>query len=482
MRSFHLGIYALFTSALMMVSCEKIEVLEESQDFTQGKAICFDAAVEWPEDYIEGRGAEITATNISSFNVWATLTKASNLDGGTIEYFSDVAFSKIGENVNGFASATDYYWPGAGPTLDFVAVGGKPSSDFTANKNTTTKKVESFTYTVPAAATSQNDVVVATATNIAGNYTNAETGNRVPLDFKHIMSAVRVSTDAKITDGTINSITFKNIKSTGTYTIAGDGSWETEDDKTDYTLSISDGFDTSVAANKGALINGGESTFMMIPQALSADAEIVVNFTHNTTNKTVNLSAKLADLASDTWTMGKITNYVININPDFTISIKVSVQPWELIAFTNEFSKTATVNVDEEDPTKDGRIKWTEGTYRLINIDGNGDDVNRVTLFDDITKPAEFKFTIAGPLGGTWKALLITKKGNPYAFTLDKTEGAVGEPAVVKIKATEINTSKSENEAELRIIVDQGAQILPVNTLTKDRINYTILQPIAVKQ
>lgn len=471
----------LLAGAFVLGSCVEDEVLENNEDLTPREAINFDAVVEWPEDYIEGRGAVIEKANLSSFNVWATLTRDASVEGAPIAYFSDVVFSKQGTE-NRFTSATTYYWPGEGPTLDFVAVGGRPSATaFTAQRNSSTNKVESFTYTVPVDATLQNDVVVAKTDPIPGNNTAL-----VPLDFQHIMSQVNVKIGTTMTAGTINSITFSGIKNTGTYNVASPA-WTFAQSPTtnNYPVTFADddvadntGYSVANKAS-GTSINASNASMMLIPQSFTTDdSRIIVNFTYEATNKTVDLEASLK---GQEWVRGKVYNYYLNIEPDFTISIDVVAQPWELIAFTNEFSNTASVNADE-DPTKDGRIKWTEGSYRSINLDGNGDDVNKVTLFDDITKPAEFKFTVAGPLGGTWKALLITKKGNPYAFTLDKTEGPVGETAVVKISAAQVNNSKFDNEAELRIIVDQGGQILPVNAITKDRINYTIVQPIAVPQ
>ncbi|MBQ8441820.1 MAG: hypothetical protein IJ413_09445 [Bacteroides sp.] len=153
MRRFHLDICTLFTSAVFMVACADDQIIEQDFNLTPSKSICFDAKVEWPgEDYIdsrsasasmkrignhllqsdddseplpmgvyvqdgihptyanepESRGAVLTQDGITSFNVWATLNKADNVGGGSIEYFSGVAFDKEGED-NLFSSTKEYY-------------------------------------------------------------------------------------------------------------------------------------------------------------------------------------------------------------------------------------------------------------------------------------------------------------------------------------------------------------------------------------
>ena len=249
MRSIHLGLYALFTSAVLMVSCAEDELIENNHHLTSSETINFDAIVEWPKDYMdsrsatsslkrvespvlrseegseilpmgvyvqdgiypittanpESRGAVITKGDLNSFNVWATLNKAQSVGGGSIEYIAGQEFT----NTDGVFSSngTKYYWPGEGPTIDFLAVGN--AND--AFVPTMTGASGTFTYTVPTAATAQNDIVVAKAASIPGN-NNAS----VSLDFQHIMSAVNVKVGSEMTAGTINSITFKNIKSKAT--------------------------------------------------------------------------------------------------------------------------------------------------------------------------------------------------------------------------------------------------------------------------
>ena len=179
------------------------------------------------------------------------------------------------------------------------------------------------------------------------------------------------------------------------------------------------------------------------------------------------MSIPIRNASIEQWSTNTHVHYTLNVNPPGgTASLGVAVQPWELEAFENEFSNTVAVN-DE------GKIVWTDDTYDDID-----DDI--VVLKNDIASPAEFKFTIASPLGGTWKAFFVTQSGNPNAFTVSPSEGPVGRECTVTISATEENQSNTANKAELRFVVIQSGQILPVDILTtlSGNRNYKILQNI----
>ena len=200
-----------------------------------------------------------------------------------------------------------YPWPGEG-TLNFVALGNAPASGLTANMNGTA--VESFTYTVPADATAQTDVVVATLNDVLGSANSTQA-----LDFKHIMSAVNFTVGEKVANGVIKSITINNIKTTGSYNVAT-GTWTPNTDKKgSYTVAFSStdangNYEPNDKAN-GTIINDDECTFMMMPQVLDADAEVVVEFIYDNAPSAVKqLRANIAIDPNNTsqrreWKMGK---------------------------------------------------------------------------------------------------------------------------------------------------------------------------------
>ncbi|MBR5456431.1 MAG: fimbrillin family protein [Bacteroidaceae bacterium] len=172
------------------------------------------------------------------------------------------------------------------------------------------------------------------------------------------------------------------------------------------------------------------------------------------------------------WGINKYIKYRLVIEPGGSLELVAEVQPWELVESTNEFS--STVAVERED-----RIAWTAGTYEIIDDD-------KVVLLGDISQPAEFKFKISSPLGGTWFAIFRTKNGDPGAFELRdingnlKNNGAVGEVVTLRVHATKDNLTSVSNEAELMFVVQANGMILPVDILTSlsGYRNYVIVQNI----
>lgn len=511
MRSIHLGLYALFTSAILMVSCAEDELIENNHHLTSSETINFDAIVEWPKDYMdsrsatsslkrvespklraeegnetlpmgvyvqdgiyptsmpnpESRGAVITQDQLASFNVWATLNKAENVGGGAIEYFSNVEYTKGNEGVFS-SSGKVYYWPGEGPTIDFVAVGNAPESGFTAKM--ANNVVTSFEYTVDQDATKQNDIVLAKAPNIAGN--NDES---VPLDFKHILSAVNVKVGSQMTAGTINSITFKNIKSKGNYDV-DNGTWGSVDEPKDYTITFANGSSNYTTDGKaeGTLINGDNATLMMIPQTLAnisdtEKVEIIVNFSY-ASGQTKDL---IASLDGQAWAMGKTTNYFINISPNFTLTIEEDKQEplttadchydKRIIHIKNQYNDvdwTLTSNVDwvkfrivpdnfRDDPSyAEFNDYWIEThTVRTIkkHVTKTGSDIKpdiKEDLISDITN----NYSIEGTVNGKGSATVIV-------YFYENTETAP--EGITKRNANLILNTKNETLEDITLPISQ---------------------------
>ena len=343
--------------AFFMMSCADDEIIETPSISSPSKTIAFNADIEWPEPdqtrsaspnrvsnfslvsdtgeevlpcgvyvqdgihYNDGeksltRGAVVNSVG-NSFRVWATYTR----EGASSEFFSNLEFEK-GNDDDVFSSKKTYYWPGTG-TFDFVAVANAPESNFTYNMSNDETKLESFTYTVPAAATQQNDIIVATAQGVEGN-NNAY----VPLSFKHIMSAVNVKI-GKVVPGEIRSITFKNVYNKGEY-VVDKGVWVV--DKTsigDFTVHMEGGkFVSSGSDAKDTPVNTAAGTFMFIPQNPGETAEMVIEFYDSSTGRLYSDEAGAykpalrGTIADDKWEKGKTTNYMLSIDESFTLTIE----------------------------------------------------------------------------------------------------------------------------------------------------------------
>ena len=328
----------------------------------------------------------------------------------------------------------------------------------------------------------------------------------VPMEFNHTLSQVKFQ--AALASGTdsiyklnIKALTLRNVRNTGNITFRHNGKsdykqvdsvndanqWNTEGMlwSVSKEFPVDSEYDANCLGDYPVSVDGmsgihttfqecNESLYLM-PQQLYDDSnsefpqllEVIYTITTNDVEGgfvTSTIPIKLDDI--QTWTVNKSIVYSLIMTPTRDVGLSVAVQPWILEEFENQYSYTVSVNAGDE-------IAWTDGTYAKIE-----DDV--VVLHDDITIPAEFKFTISSPLGGTWKAFFVTQSGNSNAFTISPNEGPVGSEATVTISATEQNQSNIANKAELRFVVIQAGEILPVDLLTTltNRRNYKILQNI----
>lgn len=359
MKRTYFGILATLASVLSLVSCINDSIVDSDFRPITSRTIAFGAELAFPEDVtraedapnrlgnhilksedsdltlpvgvyqsnginpdVATRGSVVSSTDgITEFNVWATYKKS---DTESINYFSNVPYTKGGDGVfNPENPADEYYWPGSG-TLEFIAVANAPTN---APTNGFTAKAEnnilkSFSYTVPADPTQQNDIMIAKA-SAAGNTTTS-----VPLTFDHVMSAVNVKIGSVI-KGEIRSITFKNVYNKGEYLIE-QGVWVV--DKTsvgDFTVKMEGGKFVSTGKDaSGTPVNTEDATFMMIPQNPGDNAEMVIEFYDSATGNLYSDSAGAykpalrGSIAGDNWDKRKTTNYMLSIDESFTMTIE----------------------------------------------------------------------------------------------------------------------------------------------------------------
>ena len=141
------------------------------------------------------------------------------------------------------------------------------------------------------------------------------------------------------------------------------------------------------------------------------------------------------------------------------------------------------------DPKKYTYLRITD-----INDDGTADyDIqnDEVILNEDINVPAKFTFQLTGPKGGEWIAYFVKEGGVSNAFTLNvegddsrdvTCQGKVGEGDdciyTIEVRAKGVNNTSVTNKAELRFMIRQAGQLLPVEALTtlSGSRNYKILQ------
>lgn len=252
-----------------------------------------------------GRPATRAAMQTSmydEFKVVAEIRENGNLGG---QYFMNETAIRSGNN---WVPAHTYYWPGSNRQLRFLA--WAPTDAFQAVPNT--PNATTLKYTTPAEAKNQRDLVAA-ATDFMESPANDGTCTPVSLNFKHLCTAVIIKTGKQMTAGTIQSVSLKGIKNSGTYDMVG-SEWTLNNSTADFTISPNK--ETTGATPNGTDLNAGESTFMLLPQTLGAASKLEVAFHDNISGKDRTLSASLNGAE---WPMGKTVTYRLSITPEYEL-------------------------------------------------------------------------------------------------------------------------------------------------------------------
>lgn len=244
------------------------------------------------------RGVPVTKDNFEKFHVLAYWSKNGTL---VDQFYMDEDAAN-----NGSVWSTDqiYYWPGADHSFQFYAWAPTDADKLTTPSTPQSKELS---YTVPANAAEQKDIVVATTTEIRGDNNNA-----VPLTFKHICTAVRFAVGSQMQPGQIKSVALKGVKNAGTYNMAN-GAWTLGDATADFSQTL-DKETTGTEAN-GDAITTSEGTFMMLPQTLPAGATVEVVFV-NANNEDRTLTASIGNTE---WKMGTTVTYKLSITPEYEL-------------------------------------------------------------------------------------------------------------------------------------------------------------------
>lgn len=256
--------------------------------------------------------AAMQTSMYNEFKVVAAVMENGNL--GTQYYMDDVATNKTGTN---WVPSKVYYWPGSNRQLRFLAWA---PTDATFDAVPNTPNATTLQYTTPAEAKDQRDIVAA-ATGFISNPSNDATCTPVDLQFKHLCTAVIIKTGETMTAGTIQSVSLKGIKNSGTYDMVG-SEWTLNNSTADFTISPNK--ETTGATPNGTDLNADESTFMLLPQKLGEDSKLEVIFQDNISGNYRKLSASLDGFE---WPMGKTVTYRLSITPEY--ELKFTSEPEE---------------------------------------------------------------------------------------------------------------------------------------------------------
>ena len=336
------------------------------------------------------RGATKDASNLQSDGFFVS---AYNTTDGTTLGSSYFEYITPSWNSTSSVYTTGKYWP-AGKLL-FYAYYPKASA---SNGISQGANASTLTYTVPSTPANHPDLMTAKATN--QQYV-AETANsdRTSLTFNHALCAIKFQTGTDIAGGTINSITFNNVYTSGTYNLSN-GTWS---DTSTGNVSFTGLSKATTEGVSGTAILSDGNTLMMIPQTFGNTSSISLSLTDKY-NVAYNLSFSLNGTS---WTKGKIITYTIT-----TKGIILDYYKRNPLWYCSKYNVkgTSANTFDTQENTNQGTSYYWEGAMSLYY--GNTSSKGSYTVGNKtMTNPAAdsengltFKYHI--PISWEWTSIV----------------------------------------------------------------------------
>lgn len=283
----------------------------------------------------------------AGFNVYAYNTGTALIGAGVLDN-PIMKNSKITWATNAWTGDKTYYWP----STDYVQFFAYASSTVTSLTASDTDKYPTIVdYTVPTAAASQEDLLVAKATDLT-----KVKGTTVNFTFSHALTQVNFSIKPKVADDfkyVVTGISLEKIGSVATYSY--DSGWTAPTTPISYAcaLSATEDDNSVISGNTTAL---GEEPLMLLPQTLGDDAQIVIKYkVVDSKGKEYYATAdagKAISIKGEVWTANKKMRYTLALTNDATpISWDVtSVDGWTSDSNTES-------NTDKDAPVDTPTVK-----------------------------------------------------------------------------------------------------------------------------
>lgn len=319
------------------------------------------------------RGLPVTGVaGIDSFGCFAYVRQ----EGVDKFYINNEEYKKQGDL---FQSDNIYYWPGKQLTFDFYNYAPYDAAGLTLPA---TADSRTLSYEVPANVAAQQDLMLSVNEGVPGDNNAA-----VPLQYRHLLSAVRIVAGANMQKGTVKSVTFSNVYGSGQIDMNNvEAGWRDKADITAFSADVNVATDGTV----GQGIADGENTFMMMPQDLSkasALEPVKLQIVFNDGTKDRLLETEL----TDNWQMGYTTTYSLSITPDFELEFDknnstVADAHYVIMPVTVHIGNLngGSCTITSADPTvcklRENLIGPEEQGYWPKEDTGNGDFVRKTSI------------------------------------------------------------------------------------------------------
>lgn len=284
------------TAALAITSCSQNEEFEnagQKAEIKMGTSAVTRATPMVTNKFVEFRAFGYAYTE----DAYGASVKGSNILDGSFTSTDQTNWAE--------KDTKKFYWPSDGK----VAFFGYSPSELPASKNYTYPADGGYptvTYAVDNTIASQVDFLIAKLEN------QVKSANAVSLAFKHALTQVvfKLKGDDKNVEYTVTNITFKDLKTSGSYSYGG-GGWTTEDTPlADYSIKLTDN-NVFVGGDEAAkTLEATDQLMILMPQVLN---ETIVEVTFSATKDNVEIfksGIKTAKL-SGTWAAGEKYVYTL---------------------------------------------------------------------------------------------------------------------------------------------------------------------------
>ncbi len=281
---------------------------------------------------VASRGAQVTTANFISI-CHDFLVQASYTTGGKETYIQQATAVPAPGDDNGdvwYIRDPRYYWPEQKPLL-FNAFAPVSAFASAVGLNLGAETI-TFSYTVPVSDTEprrdaelQPDIMLASTT-----CNRSDNGGYAPLNFRHALAAIKFAV-RDVAGGEIIDISLKGVAGSGNCIFNPDAeaapafSWtDLGDNVAEYTQAFNyktiasdnvPGPDDIVVINDD--IEGmNDKTFMLIPQSIPDDAELIITFKPDGADTPKKLKGKLKSEEIPAWEAGKEYIYTISTSSE----------------------------------------------------------------------------------------------------------------------------------------------------------------------
>lgn len=343
------------------------------------------------ETPLQTRGAQINGIDAfwTSFGLSAICTGAANYPtddtGYGTDFIHNIRLSSSDRKNWSLPANTSLNWPGGGIVKFFAYApfaAKEDGGDQITHSDNTHKGSPTISYTVASKIEEQQDLMYCSAE------CSGKGGTPVELKFKHALAAVTFQTASDFLDGEITGISISGVYGSGT-SVIGSGTWTTSGELRSFTKERSitidpeDTNDNCYAPAGGVEIIGttGNLTLLMIPQALTENATVTMNFTDKLTGEKRTLTAKIGGTGKE-WKAGKLYCYSLStkgilIEPVYDVKVPENarlnysgiIEDVEIAAYIEVYQKNGENKVQAKKLKANWYIESSVGGSTTIDPD-----------------------------------------------------------------------------------------------------------------